>query len=103
MTFRMKSAVLAAAAAAFFLSGCGEKPAEKTAGAEKAAAPAAEKATEVAPVIIYSNADEEAQQAMKNALDANGFKGKYLMCRALGRLNWAASSSRRAPRSKPTS
>ena len=41
MTFRMKSAVLAAAAAAFFLSGCGEKPAEKTAGAEKAAAPAA--------------------------------------------------------------
>lgn len=79
MTFRMKSAVLAAAAAAFFLSGCGEKPAEKTAGAEKAATPAAEKATEVAPVIIYSNADEEAQQAMKNALDANGFKDKYLM------------------------
>lgn len=30
-------------------------------------------------VVIYTNADEEAQQAMKNALDNNGFKGAYLM------------------------
>lgn len=30
-------------------------------------------------VVIYTNADEEAQQAMKNALDGNGFKGAYLM------------------------
>lgn len=30
-------------------------------------------------VIIYTNADEEAQVAMKHALDANGFEGKYIM------------------------
>ena len=30
-------------------------------------------------MVIYTNADEEAQQAMKNALDNNGFKGAYLM------------------------
>ena len=30
-------------------------------------------------VIIYSNADDEALTAMKNALDANGFKGKYIV------------------------
>lgn len=29
-------------------------------------------------VVIYSNADEEAVTAMKNALDHNGFEGKYL-------------------------
>lgn len=48
----------AAAAAVSLLAGCnGEKPAEQK------AAPAAE----AAAVIIYSNADEEAQKAMKNA------------------------------------
>lgn len=58
----------AAAAAVSLLAGCnGEKPAEQK------AAPAAE----AAAVIIYSNADEEAQKAMKNALDANGMKGLY--------------------------
>ena len=30
-------------------------------------------------VIIYSNADEEAQLAMRKVLDANGFKGKYIL------------------------
>lgn len=30
-------------------------------------------------VIIYTNADEEAQQAMRHALDQNGFAGKYLL------------------------
>lgn len=30
-------------------------------------------------VVIYTNADEEAQAAIRNALDANGFKGEYLM------------------------
>lgn len=30
------------------------------------------------PVIIYSNADDEAVVAIKNALDANGFEGKYI-------------------------
>lgn len=29
-------------------------------------------------VVIYSNADDEAVQAMKNALDANGYEGQYL-------------------------
>lgn len=30
-------------------------------------------------VIIYSNADDEAIEAMKHALDQNGYSGKYLM------------------------
>ncbi len=29
-------------------------------------------------VVIYSNADDEAVEAMRTALDANGFEGKYL-------------------------
>ena len=29
-------------------------------------------------VIIYSNADDEAVEAMKNALDSNGYEGKYM-------------------------
>ena len=39
-----------------------------------AAAPA-----KTAEVVIYTNADEEAQTAMKNALDKNGMKGAYLI------------------------
>lgn len=31
-----------------------------------------------AQVIIYSNADDEAVEAMKHALDGNGYRGKYL-------------------------
>lgn len=30
-------------------------------------------------VVIYTNSDEEAQVAMREALDANGFEGKYLL------------------------
>lgn len=30
-------------------------------------------------VVIYSNADEEVKVAMTNALDSNGYKGKYVM------------------------
>lgn len=30
-------------------------------------------------VVIYSNADDEAITAMKNALDSNGYEGKYLL------------------------
>ena len=30
-------------------------------------------------VVIYTNADDEAMEAMKHALDANGYEGKYLM------------------------
>lgn len=29
-------------------------------------------------VVIYSNADDEAVTAMKNALDKNGYEGQYL-------------------------
>ncbi len=29
-------------------------------------------------IIIYSNADDEAVEAMKNCLDSNGYKGKYV-------------------------
>lgn len=64
----------AAVAAVAFLSGCnGEKPADNKAAASTAAA------ADAAPVIIYTNADEEAQQAMKHALDKNGFKDRYKM------------------------
>ena len=45
------------------------QPAQKTAA----------EAPKAAPVVIYTNADEEAQQAMKNALDKNGLQGAYLM------------------------
>lgn len=59
--------------AAALLGGCQQKteqaPAAKTAAAE----------TKAAPVVIYTNADEEAQVAMKHALDQNGFQGAYLM------------------------
>ena len=30
-------------------------------------------------IVIYSNADEEAITAMENALNANGYEGKYIV------------------------
>ena len=53
------------------LAGCGGTPTEEgdTAG---------DASTEAEQVIIYSNADEEAITAMSNALDANGYEGKYV-------------------------
>ena len=30
-------------------------------------------------IVIYTNADDEAVRAMKNALDNNGYDGKYIM------------------------
>lgn len=30
-------------------------------------------------VVIYSNGDDEAVEAMKESLDANGYRGKYIM------------------------
>ena len=51
------------------LAGCGN---DTTPNAENA------KTAKIAPVVIYSNADEEAQAAMKKALDQNGLKGAYL-------------------------
>lgn len=37
------------------------------------------KAADNKQVVIYSNADDEAITAMKNALDANGYEGQYLI------------------------
>lgn len=59
------------AAAVMGLNACGDKAQDTSKTAAKAE-PAKQ-------VVIYTNADEEAQQAMKNALDNNGFKGAYLM------------------------
>ena len=36
-------------------------------------------AANVKQTVIYTNSDEEAQVAMKTALDKNGFEGKYIM------------------------
>lgn len=60
------------ASALLALAGCGDKGS----ATDKASSA---KTAEAAPVVIYSNADEEAQLAMKAALDANGLKGAYLL------------------------
>ncbi len=57
----------AAAAAVFVMSGCDNK---ETAGTASVS---------TKQVVIYTNADEEAQSAMRNALDSNGLKGAYIM------------------------
>ena len=68
------SLLFASVLSAGLLVGCDggsgtSQPAQKTAA----------EAPKAAPVVIYTNADEEAQQAMKNALDKNGLQGAYLM------------------------
>lgn len=30
-------------------------------------------------IVLYTNADDEAVTAMKNALDSNGYEGKYIL------------------------
>ena len=65
---KMTCTTLAAALIAA-LGGCNNETATDTPKTE---------AAKVAPVVVYTNADEEAQQAMKNALDKNGLKGAYL-------------------------
>ena len=57
----MTAAVLAGTLS---MTGCGTKAEGASTGDE---------------VIIYTNADDEAMEAMKHALDANGYEGKYLM------------------------
>ena len=64
------SLLFASVLSAGLLVGCDggsgtSQPAQKTAA----------EAPKAAPVVIYTNADEEAQQAMKNALDKNGLHG----------------------------
>lgn len=71
MSTLSKTACTTLAAALFAaLAGCSDNTADSKASTAAAKA---------APVVIYSNADEEAQQAMKNALDQNGLKGAYLL------------------------
>ena len=53
---------------------CGNDGSTDADKGKTAAAPA-----KTAEVVIYTNADEEAQTAMKNALDKNGMKGAYLI------------------------
>lgn len=45
-------------ASSFAMTGCGQKEEQ---------------------IVIYSNADDEAIEAMKNALDQNGYEGKYIL------------------------
>lgn len=45
-------------ASSFVMTGCGQKEEQ---------------------IVIYSNADDEAIEAMKNALDQNGYEGKYIL------------------------
>lgn len=63
LTPRRTAAVLAAAAVAIVGIGAGITG-ENPSGEEQ--------------VVIYSNADDEAVQAMKNALDENGYAGQYI-------------------------
>ncbi len=49
------------------LAGCGSAPASDS----------GDPSAQAEPVIIYSNADDEAITAMSNALDANGYEGMY--------------------------
>lgn len=52
-------------------------------------------------VVIYSNADEEAVTAMKNALDGNGYEGKYIS-RPTAPPSWGASCWRKGQIWRPT-
>lgn len=62
---RFVSCCLAAVMGMSLLSGCGANGTSTADAGEQ--------------VVIYSNADDEAITAMKNALDANGYEGKYIV------------------------
>ncbi len=47
-------------------------------GIESTSADAAKSTADAGQVVIYSNADDEAVTAMTNALDSNGYEGKYI-------------------------
>lgn len=68
---KILGAILAGAAlcASMLLGGCGGGNVSSGSG---------DSANADGKVVIYSNADDEAVTAMKNALDNNGFKDKYL-------------------------
>ena len=48
-------------------------------------------------VIIYSNADDEAVAAMKDALDENGYEGQYTFQSFGTSEDWAENFWRREP------
>ena len=52
-------------------------------------------------MVIYSNADEEAVTAMKNALDGNGYEGKYIF-QTYGTSELGASCWRKGQIWRPT-
>ena len=56
---------LTAAAAVSLLAGCSSAGGSASGSDEQ--------------VVIYSNADDEALTAIKNALDSNGYEGKYIV------------------------
>lgn len=62
---RILACCLAAAMGFSLLAGCSTGNTNSTAGNDQ--------------VVIYSNADDEAITAMKNALDSNGYAGKYIV------------------------
>ena len=66
---RFLACCLAAAVGISLFAGCGSDT-----GSSAGSASASGK-----QVVIYSNADDEAITAMKNALDANGFKDQYII------------------------
>lgn len=59
MKIKLTALLLTAAMSVSFLAGCGTNSANEQ-------------------VIIYSNADDEAVEAMKTALDSNGYEGQYM-------------------------
>lgn len=75
MNPKIPSIFLATLCAATLLTGCDSGSNAPQSGTDKTQAAA----SKIAPVVIYTNADEEAQLAMKHALDANGLSGAYLM------------------------
>ena len=52
-------------------------------------------------VILYTNADDEAVEAMKNALDSNGYEGKYIV-QTFGTSELGASFWQKGPISRQT-
>ena len=64
MKRKKAAALFMAAVMTCTAAGCGSSGEGDTAGGEE--------------VVIYSNADDEAVEAMKKTLDENGYEGKYL-------------------------
>lgn len=77
---RGTAALVLTGAIALGVTACGGNSASGSASSGGAAATdsTAAKASD-GQVVIYTNADDEAVAAFKNALDSNGYKGKYIL------------------------